>query len=190
MRLFAAVYPPAAALDELSAYVSGRVPPDLRRVPREQWHVTTAFYGEVAAAAVPELTDRLSRVGARTPPLRLSLAGAGAFPRPRAARQLWVGVRGDIQTLALLAGRCVAAARRAGAAVDERRYRPHLTLGRPRRGPADLTAAVEALSGFTGLEFEVDALVLVRSTLGARVVHEPMAEFELRGRGASPATDR
>jgi 2'-5' RNA ligase len=181
VRLFAAVYPPAAALDELAAYLARVELPDLRLVPREQWHLTTAFYGEVAESGVAELTQRLARAAERSAPLQLALAGAGAFPRPRAARQLWIGVAGDRTGLARLAERCAAAGRRAGLALEKRGYRPHLTLGRPRPAPADLSAVVAQLAEFAGLPFAVDSVTLVKSTLGASVVHEPIAQLELTG---------
>ena len=65
-----------------------------------------------------------------------------------------------------LADSVTAAARRTGIAVDDRPYRPHLTLARGREG-ADLRPAVAALSGFAGSPWTADALHLVRSRLGA-----------------------
>jgi 2'-5' RNA ligase len=69
----------------------------------------------------------------------------------------------DVRRLAASVG---AAARRCGIAVDDRPYRPHLTLARGREG-ADLRPAVAALSGFAGCPWTADALHLVRSRLGA-----------------------
>ena len=74
--------------------------------------------------------------------------------------------RGGVDALRRLAGSTGAAARRCGIAVDDRPYRPHLTLARGREG-ADLRPAVEALSGFAGSPWTADTLSLVRSRLGA-----------------------
>ena len=74
--------------------------------------------------------------------------------------------RGGVDALRRLAGSVAAAARRSGIAVDDRPYRPHLTLARGRAG-ADLRPAVAALTGFAGSPWTADALHLVRSRLGA-----------------------
>ena len=177
MRLFAAIYPRFEALDHLAAFL-GALPDELRPVPREQWHLTTAFYGEVPDARVDALTERLARAAARTPVFELRLAGAGTFPsQPARARQLWIGVDGDKDTLSRLAERCTAAGNREGVKMEARRYRPHLTLARARKPPADATELVEVLSAYKGAPWPVQELVLVKSTLGAKLRHEPLATF-------------
>ena len=75
-----------------------------------------------------------------------------------------------------------AAARRTGIAVDDRPYRPHLTLARARPG-TDLRPAVEALGDVEGSPWTADALHLVRSRLGAgpggSAVHEVVETWPL-----------
>src|SRR5260370_9178502 len=60
MRLFVAIAPSAAALDELDALAgplrAGR--PDLRWTNREAWHVTLAFLGQVDESAPRRLLRR------------------------------------------------------------------------------------------------------------------------------------
>ena len=117
MRLFVAVVPPAAARDELEAAAAPLRPgrPDLRWTSREVWHVTLAFLGEVEDVAAVRLMARLERAARRHASLRLSFAGAAAFPGAARARVLWTGLRGDYRALAGLAASVAAAARRAGA---------------------------------------------------------------------------
>ena len=183
MRLFAALDPPpgeiAALAEALAAAMAG---PDerLRRVPPEQWHLTTAFYGDVPEAVVPELTERLGRAAGRTGPMSLRLCGAGTFPKQAAkGRVLWAGVDGDVTELSRLADRCVAAGRRCGLAMEERPYRPHLTLARTRRDPLDLRDPVTALSTYEGHPWPATSLRLVKSTLGPKVTHETLHEWRL-----------
>ena len=185
MRLFVAVDPPAEAAAALDAAIGAR-DERLRWVPTEQWHLTLVFCGDVAEAVVPELTERLTRAASRTPPVSLRLASAGTFPKQAArARVLWVGVDGDIPTLSRLAERCAAAARRCGIDVEDRRFRPHLTLARARGDSSDARDYVSRLSSYDGQLWTVTTLRLVHSTLGSKVHHETLAEFDLGEPGAA-----
>ena len=82
MRLFVAIAPPPAVLDELDA----RVEPfraswlDLRWTNREAWHVTLAFLGQVDEVAAARLMPRLERAAEKHQQIGLAFAGAGAFP--------------------------------------------------------------------------------------------------------------
>ncbi|MGN6474050.1 MAG: RNA 2',3'-cyclic phosphodiesterase [Mycobacteriales bacterium] len=182
MRLFAAIDLPAQekarVLDWLT---SARLDTTtLRLTPSDQWHLTLAFYGETPAAVVPELTERLQRATQRSPAMSLQVAGTGSFPAdPARARVLWLGLDGDTTPLAQLADRAAAAGRRVGLDMETRRYRPHLTIARPRHGSADLTDTLAALPPYLGEPWRATTIRLVRSHLGPPVRHETMAELPL-----------
>jgi 2'-5' RNA ligase len=180
MRLFAAIDPPADAVLDLDRAVS-RTDDRLRWVRSDQWHITTAFYGEVDVATAADLGERLERAANRTSPLTLRIAAAGAFSRPRAARVLWAGVDGDRDVLRRLADRCRAAGVRAGVEMKAERFRPHLTLARSRRAPVDVSEAVSVLAPYTGPEWTATTLRLVCSTLGAAARHETVGKWPLGG---------
>jgi RNA 2',3'-cyclic 3'-phosphodiesterase len=179
VRAFVALVPPAAVLDELAAAVAPvrATRPDLRWTPPAQWHLTLAFLGEIDENVLPNLTERLGRAGRRHPPMELALNGSGRF----GDRVLWTRVDPANGPRALAAS-VGAAARRCGIPVDERPYRPHLTLARGRPG-TELRPAVEALRGFAGCRWTTDALHLVRSRLGAgpggTAAHEVIATWPL-----------
>jgi len=170
MRLFVAIAPPAAVLDELDALArplrAGRQ--DLRWTSRDAWHVTLAFLGQVDESAAARLLPRLERAARRHHAFRLAFSGAGAFPAPTRANVLWSGLSGDRGALAHLAESVVAGASRAGAPPPDqgRRFRPHLTLARCRM-PADVTELVAALAGYQGPPWTADRIHLVRSRPGA-----------------------
>ena len=170
MRLFVAIAPPSAVLDELDALVeplrAGR--PDLRWTNREAWHVTLAFLGQVDESAAARLLPCLERAARWHDQMRLGFAGAGAFPAAARANVLWSGLSGDRRALAGLAESVAAGASRAGATPPDkgRRFQPHLTLARCRT-PADVTGLVSALGGYQGQPWTADRVHLVRSRLGA-----------------------
>jgi 2'-5' RNA ligase len=161
MRLFVAITPPRTVLLEVRAAVdairtNGIGSNALLRWTRpESWHITLSFYGEVDEERLADLTERLARVAARSTPMELSLASAGSF----GPRVLWFGVQGQNDRLGRLAESAGAAARRCHIKIEDRPYRPHLTLARvsgvPRgaagedqTGPVDLAPLVEKLRTF------------------------------------------
>ncbi|MEU3986892.1 RNA 2',3'-cyclic phosphodiesterase [Streptomyces platensis] len=170
MRLFAAVLPPAPAIEELAAEVAQlkklAAADRLRWAGRESWHFTLAFYGEVPEETVPDLAERLARAAHRRDPYELRIAGGGRF----SDRVVWAGADGDRPAMRRLADASSAAGRRAGLTMDDehRPYTPHLTLARNRVPGLDLRPYATALKDFTGTAWTVESLALVCS-------HPPVA---------------
>ena len=169
MRLFVAIAPPPAVLDELDVLAAPlrTARHDLRWTSREAWHVTLAFLGQVDEPIAARLLPRLERAARRHRVFRLAFSGAGAFPVPARANVVWSGLSGDRGALARLAQSVAAGASRAGAPPPDqgRRFQPHLTLARCRM-PADATELVAALADFHGQPWTADRIHLVRSRLG------------------------
>mgnify|MGYP001824721362 CR=1 FL=1 len=150
--------------------------PTLRWGDPAQWHMTVAFYGDIAEGAVPELTAALDEsVGALEAPT-LRLRGAGSF----GGRNLWVGVTpegpDDARSLSALLETSAAVGDVVGADLLEGRdrRRAHLTLARVSAGarrhgraPEELTAVVRALAVYEGPPWRPGEVVLVSSELGA-----------------------
>ncbi|MDT0344203.1 RNA 2',3'-cyclic phosphodiesterase [Streptomyces litchfieldiae] len=181
MRLFAAVVPPAPALDELGGAVAGlRTLPGagrLRWTEPAGWHLALAFYGDVPEEAVPELGARLARAVRRQVPGEVWLAGGGRF----AQRVLWAGVAGDRDVLVRLADSATAAARRTGLDMPERRaHRPHLTLAR-NHSRVDLGPFAAGLDGFVGIRWTVAEVALLRSHLPTDGVPGGRPRYETLG---------
>jgi 2'-5' RNA ligase len=164
VRLFVALTPPETVVAELSRAVADLrdAAPELRWTRPEQWHLTLAFLGEVAERPRAELERRLERAARRYAPLTLACVGGGRF----SGRVLWTRVDGDRDALRRLAAATRAAAQRTGLDVEDRPYRPHLTLARS-AGAADLRPLVERLAPFRGTAWLADTLHLMRSELGA-----------------------
>lgn len=184
MRLFVALHPPPDALAELDAVVAPLRAgwPELRWTGQDRWHVTLAFLGEVAEAALDELMVRLARAAGRHQAQELRIGHGGAFPSQRRARVLIARIDGDQPALAALAGSVAAGARRAGAPPPDegRRFRPHLTLARCRQ-PADVGAVVAALGGFSGATWLAAEMHLIRSHAGPKPWYETVNSWPLGG---------
>ncbi|QWF24567.1 RNA 2',3'-cyclic phosphodiesterase [Nocardioides sp. LMS-CY] len=188
MRMFAAVVPPAEAVEDLDEFLEPRrTAAPFRWASGEQLHVTLAFLARVEERRLDDLAERLARAAARRTAFETAIAGGGAFPNVGRARVLWAGLDLDEAArvqLDRLATGCRAAAARAGIEVDGQRFRPHLTVARVGH-PTELTSWVRLLDGYAGPRWSVDRVTLVASYLGegprGRPRYEEVGEFELGG---------
>ncbi len=123
LRLFTAVPIPFDVAETLARRQTGL--PGARWRPGEALHVTLAFYGEVDQRRADDLAAELARVPGG--PFDIVLKSVGAFGDAHRSQTLWAGVE-PCERLDVLAGRCRAAAERAGIRMQPRVYRPHVTL--------------------------------------------------------------
>ena len=175
-RAFVAVVPPP---EVLAAVALLSVPDDGLRWSRpEQRHVTLQFLGRVDD--VDALTESVTESVRRIAPFTLALGGAGAFPSPRRASVVWLGVSTGAEELAELAGAIAMGTAPLGFVDDDRPFRPHLTLARV-NATRDVRALVERLrTGLAGPPWTVDQVVLFDSDTRAEgAVHTVRARFPL-----------
>lgn len=133
----------------------------------DQFHITLKFLGEVPSSRVQEIAEQLLRVGQKTQPFEIELKGAGAFPNPFKPRVLWVGLERGEEEMTHLAQAVDQALQTLGFAPEDRPFKAHLTLGRPRVVKENLKLA-QALQNLEALplgRMRVNTLILYRSIL-------------------------
>ena len=147
-RVFFALWPDDRQRDRLRDHISplaklveGQV------VYRGNWHVTTAFVGEFPDARLPELQARAAEIAFE--PFRLRFDRVEFWPRPKVASLVAAVVPPELQRLvdaqnALLAD--------FGIAVEDRTYRPHITVVRRARPFETQRLAQPAVIDWTGFE--------------------------------------
>jgi 2'-5' RNA ligase len=191
MRLFVAAVPPPEVLEDLEEFLSvRREAAAFRWTVPEQWHVTLAFLADAPERAYDDLVERLSRAARKRHPMRMSIAGGGAFPNVGRARVLWAGVEVSAasfdagEELRRLATGCRAAASKAGIEVAGERFKPHVTLARMGR-PVEATSWVRLLDAYRGPAYDLDEVSLIASHLGEgprkRPRYEVLETFALGG---------
>lgn len=170
MRLFVALDLPAEVADHADRALAPvrALHPDLRWVPRQRWHLTLAFYGEIADDRVSGVADQAQRRAGHHGPIELRLAGSGHFSR----RALWLGVDGEVAGLRSLA---------TDLTFDRSPFRPHLTVARL-RGGVDVTGAELTLAGYAGPAWVADTVHLVRSRLGPAPTYDDVVTWPLTAR--------
>jgi RNA 2',3'-cyclic 3'-phosphodiesterase len=122
LRLFVSIPVPEPVGDALVPLQ--RAVPGARWSPRENFHLTLRFIGEVDEALAGDLDERLAAIAVA--PFELSASRGGFFggANPHA---LFVHVDGG-EPLATLRRRCERACREVGLEADTRAYTPHVTL--------------------------------------------------------------
>jgi len=174
LRLFVALDLPPDVRGALAGWATRVAPDGVRPVRAENLHLTLAFLGsrsQEEAAAVAALLPGLAR-----PLGPLSTAGA-LWLSPRRPTVLTVALAGP-QLQALQESVAAALAESVGYEPQQRRFRPHVTVGRVARiGSRDVADA-------PALTFAAGALTLYRShtgTAGSR--YEPLASVALSRSG-------
>jgi 2'-5' RNA ligase len=177
IRAFAALPLPAPQREALAAHLirCARLAPGFRWVPASNLHLTLRFAGNLEGGVADRLREALRQVACA--PFQLRLGDVGHFGGRRAG-VIWLALAEGQERAAELARQCEAVCRQVGLAPEERPFRPHVTLARPRdrRGelPPELPPPPE-LDPWIAREF-----VLYRSRLGGGPpVYEPLEVYAL-----------
>lgn len=151
-----------------------------RREPVENLHLTLVFLGEQPERLLEDLHEAL--LALRLPAFDLDLSGLGLFGGDR-PRNVYAGVAPN-DALMHLQRKVETAARRAGIAVEARRYIPHVTLGRFRPPGIEVTMRLERAvveqGGFRAGPMRVRDFVLYESLrAGETMRYEALARYPL-----------
>jgi 2'-5' RNA ligase len=134
VRLFVAINLPEWVSDRIFAGTDR-----LRALRGIRWggpaavHLTLKFLGDVDDDRAREIAAMLGMVAAEHEPFDLRLTSVGGFPSLQRPRVVWLGIEARQELLELQQGLEDALAA-LGFERETRRYHPHVTLGRVRRG--------------------------------------------------------
>jgi len=133
-------------------------------------HLTLKFLGNIPLRQVEEITGAIEGAVQGIPPFRLEISGLGGFPNLGQPRVLWIGIRGETETLSRLQHSIDYALTSLGFAKEERPFMPHLTLARLRQGafPGERKSFGEVARSVRfegGYPIDAKAVSLMRSQL-------------------------
>lgn len=162
-RVFVAVDPSEDAMRLLAAVLDPWADLPGKVAPPENWHFTLKFLGTVETVPFERLVAGLAeaRLGDR---FEVAVSGLGAFPNPRRAAVLWLGVTRGEDRMIELAEEVEDVAEGAGFERTDRPFHPHLTLARI-RPPEDVRPLI-AREPPPPVRFVADEVRIVRSHLG------------------------
>lgn len=166
-RLFIALPLPAPVRAEVNSFVHvlKRLAPGVRWVRADHLHITLRFLGDVEEAEELKLITALETMDPHGP-FRFHLSGLGAFPDRTRPRVFWTGISSGVDEMTALAAAVEKACRSAGFEPAQRRFSPHVTLGRVRQ-PGDFSALWSGIerSSFSGKPVNAHQVKLIWSTL-------------------------
>ena len=185
LRCFIAIEIPGQVKELLAETQDGlkKTRADVRWVPLENVHITLKFLGSTEEAFISDISGELARRVATCRPFYIKITGVGCFPDLRRPRVIWVGI-GESQELTELARDVELGMVEIGCQAEERKFSPHLTIGRVRspRGIPDIMRAVEKLGGASFGSMEVSKISLMKSELRpAGAIYSSLAEIPFGG---------
>lgn len=154
----------------------------IRAVPRNQWHVTVKFLGEVSDGLIPPLITSCTELATQIPTATVRLAGIGVFPHLDRPQVVWCGLR-HADSLTGLAQQLESACEPLGIPRERRAFHAHLTLARIKsKPPPELRTLVEEHAATDFGAALASQLTLYRSDLTPQgPVYTARAEFPLSG---------
>jgi 2'-5' RNA ligase len=136
MRTFIAVNLPFQAKKELASLQKDleRKHWPVRWENPEKIHITLAFLGSLPKPHVSKLQTVIKKACSEIKSFEISFKGLGAFPNFVQPRIVWLGLKGDLKSLAFLQKQIGRELEKAGIWFDKKPFVPHVTIGRVKTG--------------------------------------------------------
>jgi 2'-5' RNA ligase len=141
---------------------------DVKWVEPENLHWTLQFLGNVDERDLPEVCEAVAKAAEEIEPFDVEVRGAGAFPSADRPRTLWIGARQGERNMSVLHAAIERRLKKRGYRGEERRFVPHITIGRARgKGrPHSLANELATLGDYDAGTMLVDEVTVYASELG------------------------
>lgn len=187
IRTFIAVEVPAEVRTKVAQLIARlrSTPANVKWVTDLSLHYTLKFLGNLTIEDVGEICQAVQAAVADFPAFEIHVGGVGAFPTNQRPRTVWVGVRQGEQEMVALHDAIEDQLAELGFRSENRRFRPHLTIGRVRNSPEGIEELAEALAAerdFFGGMVPVSEAVVFSSRLEPKgPTYEVLGTAELGG---------
>lgn len=179
LRLFIASYLDAKVRNQLDVRLQERVPePALRWAHAEQWHLTWLFLGDTHPGKLPGIHEQLRSALAGVQPCTVIFQKLSIWPHWKRPQVLVYELDATEPLLAMAEN----IQEPLGYSGLTKPFKPHITLGRFRRGSRVSPACMSWLENMEQSPFlwTIQTVCLMQSTLTEPgPIHQPLAEIEL-----------
>ncbi|HKS42883.1 MAG TPA: RNA 2',3'-cyclic phosphodiesterase [Blastocatellia bacterium] len=144
-------------------------------------HLTIKFLGDVPLSKTESVRDSVERAAKGSGEFDIEVSTTGCFPSARSPRVLWVGLGNMPDGLKQLHANVESELARAGFPREQKRFSPHLTIGRV-RSPQNAARTAEDLiaQGFAPETFRATEIIVMRSELNSSgSIYTPQAIIKL-----------
>lgn len=144
-------------------------------------HLTLKFLGDIENEKVQQVIHQAEKACAGFSPFEISVQDTGAFPNFKRPRVFWIGVDEPSGLMLQLHGAIDNSLASIGFEKEQRRFSPHLTLGRVKSddGLKDVSRALEDMT-FEPMHFLARHVVLMKSELRpGGAVYTPLHTIKL-----------
>ncbi len=171
---------------EIRSFLAFELPPDIKKVLREisrtekdlpldlRWvkpdnvHLTVVFMGNVSEDRIQAIGETVRMACAGFEPFDVNAGPLGFFGNRRHPRVLWMGLQGDVLRMGRLRDRLQKKLKPFGIKTERRPFKPHLTLGRFKKGAhpwPHLDHLIAKYGDLKGRTCSLKELVLFKSDL-------------------------
>ena len=133
----------------------------------EKLHLTLKFLGGTEEDLVKHVINIVDRNAKNTDAFEIEIADTGAFPSEKNPRILWLGVNEPTGAMKVLAQSIDDDCSQLGFEIENRSFKPHLTIARTRDpGASSVLGKEHTTHSFGPVQFSCRELVLYHSQLG------------------------
>jgi len=150
------------------------LPLDLRWVKPDNIHLTVVFLGNVFEDGIKPIGETVKKVCAGFEPFDVTPGHLGFFGNRRHPRVLWMGLNGDIRRMGGFRDALQKSLKPFGIKTERRPFKPHLTLGRFKKGARPwphLDHIVSKYADLKGRTCSLRELLLFKSDLTPEGAH-------------------
>lgn len=179
VRIFIAIDLPQKVKEEFAQLSQHFNLKKTKWVKEENIHLTLKFLGSLAEERVELIKKALNEKISHLPSFVFSTGDFGAFPSPKRARVIWVGVTEGAEKVSELAEIADQALIRLGLGLEKRQFHPHVTLARLK-----ITQAIEQWpKRLPSYQVTVKEVIIFASYLTLQgPIYKPLARVPLLGR--------
>jgi 2'-5' RNA ligase len=143
-------------------------------------HLTLKFLGEVEETLLPDIIKEVTSVCTTQTPFDFEIKNMGCFPNPRRARVVWVGTDNPGQQLSTLAKNIEDCLIQFGFSKENRKFNPHLTIGRVKSPLGESFIETIKAKSFYGGRITAAEIAVIKSDLKPTgAVYTPLAILKL-----------
>ncbi len=144
-------------------------------------HLTLKFLGDTEESKIDRIAGIINGIASDYQSFSLSVSGLGVFPNFRRPRVIWVGMPNSPASLIEIAEKIDSNLAEIGFPQEDKRFSPHLTIGRVKAEVSN--GFIEKIKSrqFDGGEFNVNEILIMKSDLHpAGAVYTQLQKIALR----------